>query len=41
MKSRKDATTGAIVWEHSILLVKNTTEMLVIFAGFYTNNEFF
>lgn len=37
----KIATTGGIVWEHSILLVKNTMEMLVLLAGSYTDNEFF
>lgn len=41
MKSREVATTGGTVWEHGVLLVKSTTEMLVILPVFYPNNEFF
>lgn len=41
MKSRKDVTIGGIVSEYGIILIKKSMELLAIFAGFHTNNEFF
>lgn len=41
MKSRKDAPTGGIVSAYHFLLIKSTTELLVVLAEFHTDNELF